>query len=80
MLYRVLATVARVTEQGYRTSAQIPTFFLDRDVQGIQSSEHAAGIAISAIDPFGILGKVVISVCRDTDDGDYFTHTYGKGI
>ena len=77
-LYRVVATVVIVTDDGYRKMAQIPTFFLDRDVQGIECSEHAARIAASTVDPFRALGRVTISVCRDSDDGDYYTNTYGE--
>jgi len=76
MFYRVIATIVRVTEEG-RTMVQMPTFFLDRDMQGIESSEHAARIAASVVDPYHNLAMVTISVCQDSDDGDYYTNTYG---
>ena len=51
---------------GYSCSAQVPTFFLDAQVQGIVNLEQAEGIAKSVIDPHGV-HEVHVSVawCED---------------
>lgn len=51
MFYTVTATITKQTPHGTITK-QIPTFYLDSDVQGIVSAEHAKKIARTIIDPF----------------------------
>ena len=48
-MYAIAATVTR--EDGSVRS--LPTFFLDRNVQGILTTAHAEKIAREVIDPFG---------------------------
>lgn len=49
-MFIVQATITRTTNAYVRTS-QIPTFFLDENVQGIVDENHAKEIAISIINP-----------------------------
>lgn len=49
-MFIVQATITRTTNAYTRTS-QIPTFFLDENVQGIVDENHAKQIAISIINP-----------------------------
>lgn len=50
MYYIIQATVTKKRPTG-NTTTQIPTFFLDANIQGITSSEHAAQIAHGIINP-----------------------------
>jgi hypothetical protein len=52
--YIVQATVTRKGKDGYTTTRQVPTFYLNRNVQGIVSLDHARIVAESIIDPFGL--------------------------
>jgi hypothetical protein len=36
---------------GWKASTQVPTFYLDENVQGIISEEHAVKVATSIINP-----------------------------
>lgn len=38
--------------EGFITTYSIPTFYLDPNVQGIMSEEHALKIASGIVDPF----------------------------
>lgn len=51
MQYVITATVTERTAEGARTT-QVPTFYLDADVQGIIDARHAEQVAIDVIDPF----------------------------
>ena len=51
MLYAVTATRRTVAVGDWQGSTQVPTFYLDSDVQGIVSCEHAARIAVEVIGP-----------------------------
>lgn len=44
MFYIVTAQVHEIGIGGFERSTQVPTFFLDSDVQGITGREHAANI------------------------------------
>lgn len=59
MKYKVVATVSRESD-GWTSTRQIPTFFLDPDIQGIVSVEHAQKIALDIIDPWNT-GQVVVT-------------------
>ena len=48
--YAIQATVSTVVE-GYTRTQQIPTFYLDREVQGIVNEKHAEAIACDIINP-----------------------------
>ena len=50
MLYGVTATVA-VKRNGWTTTHQVPTFYLDSRVQGIVDKEHAKVIAADVVNP-----------------------------
>jgi hypothetical protein len=53
--YIVQATVTKKDRgRGYTTTRQVPTFYLNRNVQGIVSLDHARIVAESIIDPFGL--------------------------
>lgn len=52
MLWRVQANIVRKDKDGWNVSRQIPTFFLDEDIQGIVSAEHAKKIAEDIINTF----------------------------
>jgi hypothetical protein len=52
MRYAISATISHVVN-GYSTSHQIPTFFLEGDIQGIMDEKHAEKIAGFVINPFG---------------------------
>ncbi len=50
MIYGVTATVASKRD-GWTTTHQVPTFYLDSAVQGILSKEHAKTIAADIVNP-----------------------------
>lgn len=50
-MYVISATVKVKTEDGYSKIIQIPTFFLDENIQGIVDREHARKIAAQVINP-----------------------------
>ncbi len=41
---------------------QIPTFYLDENVQGIVNKDHAEKIARTIIDPCGVADQIFVSV------------------
>lgn len=43
-------------------TVQIPTFYLNKDTQGIVSKKHAEQIARHIIDPFRVMESVSVSV------------------
>ncbi len=53
-MYAITATVSRETEDGWSSLQQVPTFYLDENVQGIVNEDHAGLIAFKIIDPFGV--------------------------
>jgi hypothetical protein len=78
MLYTVVAQVVR-SDNGWRSSAGVPTFLLDSNVQGIEHVEHAASIAYRLLRTvagddaeifFGIAGE----------DGSYATEKAGQRV
>jgi hypothetical protein len=72
-LYQIQA-VAVNSRDTYDCAAQLPTFFLDGDVQGITSAQHATRVAAKVIDPFCKLHKLHLTAyCEDT--GDYAAHS-----
>ena len=50
-IYRVSAQRITTNAEGWTGSEQIPTFFLDAEIQGIRDVEHATKIAESIIGP-----------------------------
>ncbi len=50
MFYAVTATVTKKTPEG-TTTYQVPTFYLNANVQGIVDAAHAARIAYEVINP-----------------------------
>lgn len=50
MLYQVMATVTK-TFGKYRSTKGVPTFYLDGDMLGIVSGDHAAKIARGIVNP-----------------------------
>lgn len=59
MLYAITANIAR-EENGWSSSRQVPTFYLDENVQGILSIAHAVQVARDIIDPYN---EHSVSVC-----------------
>lgn len=59
--YAITATASREGDWGTSTR-QIPTFYLDGNVQGITSEEHAQRIAMEIIDPFDACQVIVTAV------------------
>ena len=51
-MWIIQATVTKQKYNGWRESTQLPTFFLDKDIQGIVDEKHAARIAEKLINPF----------------------------
>jgi hypothetical protein len=49
MMYRIHATVVTIDSKGWRSSRQVPIFFLDSEIQGILSIPHAEKIAGSIV-------------------------------
>ena len=39
--WQIVASVTNITSDGYRSTTQIPTFYLDSAVQGILTEDHA---------------------------------------
>lgn len=66
MLYAITATITKLTKNGTITK-QIPMFYLDSNVQGIVSAEHAEKIAATIINPFN-------------DTYNYETHIYAQEV
>jgi len=52
--WQIQARVSYRKPNGWTEEAQLPTFYLDPDVQAIRSAEHAESIAEKIIDPFGL--------------------------
>lgn len=60
---KIYAVTAVVTLAG--RSRQVPTFYLNADVQGIVDADHARRIAEDVIDPLGLVliaGLTVVDV------------------
>ena len=74
--YQIEARVTLVSEKG-RTNTDVPTFYLDPDIQGIVSARHACKVALDTIDRFRLLTVHVVAYKQDT--GDYHSVTYVKG-
>lgn len=67
MLYQIQATVTNRDSERWTKMAQIPTFYLDSEIQGIVSDDHAEHIAGSILNPFGQDIGISISVRAMTD-------------
>lgn len=66
MKYAIHATLCHTDRQGWSTTYQIPTFYLDSNVQGITSAEHAERIAASIINPTcqkGVITQIHAEPC-----------------
>lgn len=61
MMYAVTASVTRTNGTTWSTR-QIPTFYLNCDVQGITDSDHARKIAKEIVDPFNECEHVALCV------------------
>ena len=51
--YAIGATVREYRDDGWTATRQIPTFYLDANVQGIMSEDQACIIARRILDPLG---------------------------
>lgn len=53
-LWAITATVTYYSfvAEGWQTTRQVPTFYLNENVQGIISEEHAKRIARAIVNPF----------------------------
>jgi len=72
MRYCVQGTVTRNSRRGIVT-VQLPTFFLESQVQGIVSLEHAAQIAWDMVESINNQCGVCLTLCDD--HGRTFTKT-----
>ena len=54
--YAVTVNVRHARTDGWASEFQLPTFYLDSNVQGIVSEEHAAGIARTVVDNMHVDG------------------------
>ena len=61
-MYAVQASVLRTWPDGSSGHIQIPTFYLDENVQGIVGEEHAKNIAREIIDPCNCINVISIHV------------------
>jgi len=76
-LYSITANVNKVNEEGWNVNRQIPTFYLDSDVQGITDAGHACGIARSILDPWA---EYTVNVYAQNVDNfnDNLSQSYDK--
>jgi hypothetical protein len=68
MKWIVQAQAVRIGEGGWRCSVQIPTFFLDPDIQGfstVPDDAQVEKVARSIIDPFHVCEAVHVSVAQE---------------
>lgn len=57
-------TAQRATRRGdYTGSEQVPTFYLDENVQGIVSEDHAKRIAADIIGPDVVMDSITVARC-----------------
>jgi hypothetical protein len=69
-MYAITASITVLvntpTQFAVTSSRQIPTFYLDETVQGITSEDHAARIARTILDPWGLTPErdIVITATR----------------
>lgn len=49
-MYSINGTIT-VVRNGFSVTTQIPTFYLDRNVQGIVNAKHAEAIAFDIVNP-----------------------------
>jgi hypothetical protein len=49
--YQVTATIVKTDDKGWKSTIGIPTFYLDENMLGIVSPEHAEKIAVDIINP-----------------------------
>lgn len=61
-LYAISAAITETRDDNWTSSRQVPTFFLDGDVQGITSEDHAERIAKTIVDPFGRFATEICAV------------------
>lgn len=50
MLYQITATRHETREDGWESTKQLPTFYLDSRVQGILNSQHAERVALDLLE------------------------------
>ena len=62
-MYAINATVTRKVD-GWVSTVQVPTFYLDPNVQGITDAFHAQQIAAQIINPFDAPVVVAITAVR----------------
>jgi hypothetical protein len=65
-MYAVSATIVR-DHEGWRAVRQLPTFYLDENVQGFTSEEGAERIALALLDPFNQFYSVDVCAIRVSD-------------
>jgi len=66
-MWAIYAVVGRWQEDGFHNRS-VPTFYLDENVQGIVSEEHAIEIATEVVNPFGDLECNITAVRVVTED------------
>ena len=79
MLYQIQATVVEKRADGYSVTHQIPTFYLDSNIQGIVSEEHAAKIATDILNPAKLASlQVHVAATKEEDHPHYVCDECGK--
>lgn len=81
-MYAIVLGSERKSKDGYTSSRQSPTFYLDSTVQGIVNAEHAAKIALDIANTFHSAenNDVVNVYAINNDNGnDSFHLVYAKG-
>jgi hypothetical protein len=61
-MYAVQAQVHVRNDDGWESSQQVPTFYLDENVQGFLDEEGAKRVARRVIDPTGSLALSITAV------------------
>lgn len=65
--YLIVVRVSRTTKTGWTSAVDVPTFFLDGDIQAIVDADHAARIARKTVDPYGVY-RVYVDVRGPLDE------------
>lgn len=65
-MYEIISNICVKGKDGYVMHRNVPTFYLDANLQGIISESHACIIARDILDPFGNISELTIHASRVT--------------
>jgi len=68
-LWLIQAQAVHERDDSWTGSTGVPTFYLDPDIQGILTAEHACRVAMKIINPFGLLKVYVSAIALDVKTG-----------